>query len=226
MTHTSVSPSATPMTWKFRPLVVAVLLLLLLYPYVEEHGLSLKALSSIVLLAGIYAVSRNKRFLLIACMIGLPTLISDVASFMTAHPFAEIVSRGGTVLFMGFTTAIILWHTLAEEAAITLDTLYGAVCVYLLSGLTWAALYTLIEEVQPGSFYISTAQNPDQVVNWSDLLYFSFATLTTLGYGDITPITSVARSPALLEAVFGVLYSAILIARFVGLYRPPGSLEP
>ena len=120
-------------------------------------------------------------------------------------------------------TAIILWHTLAEESKITADTLYGVVCVYLLSGLTWSSLYTLIEVAQPGSFYVSSAQNMDQVINWSDLLFFSFATLTTLGYGDITPVTSVARSLALLEAVFGVLYNAILIARLVGLYRPPAS---
>ena len=223
MSHTSQAPSITPIIWKFRPLVLALLFLLLLYPYVEERELLLKALSTIVLLAGIYAVSPDKRFLLIACVLGLPTLISDAVSLMQGHPFAEIVSHSGTVLFMGFTTVIILRHTLAEEAAITADTLYGAVCIYLLSGLTWTSLYALIEVVQPGSFYVSSVQNPDQIVNWSDLLYFSFATLTTLGYGDITPITSVTRSLALLEAVFGVLYSAILVARLVGLYQPPTS---
>ena len=223
MTHTPTSPSATPTTWKFRPLVLSLLLLLLLYPYVEERVLFLKALSAVVLLAGMYAVSRDKRFLCIACGLVCPTLASKVVSLMTGYPAAEIVSRGGTVLFMGFITAIILWHTLAEESKITADTLYGVVCVYLLSGLTWSSLYTLIEVAQPGSFYVSAAQNLDQVINWSDLLFFSFATLTTLGYGDITPVTSVARSLALLEAVFGVLYNAILIARLVGLYRPPGS---
>ncbi len=223
MTHTPTSPSATPTTWKFRPLVLSLLLLLLLYPYVEERILFLKALSTVVLLAGMYAVSRDKRFLYIACGLACPTLVSDVVSLMPGYPAAEIVSHGGRALFMGFTTAIILWHTLAEESKITADTLYGVVCVYLLSGLTWSSLYTLIEVAQPGSFYVSAAQNLDQVINWSDLLFFSFATLTTLGYGDITPVTSVARSLALLEAVFGVLYNAILIARLVGLYRPPAS---
>ncbi len=223
MTHTPTSPSATPTTWKFRPLVLSLLLLLLLYPYVEERILFLKALSTVVLLAGMYAVSRDKRFLYIACGLACPTLASDVVSLMPGYPAAEIVSHGGRVLFMGFTTAIILWHTLAEERKITADTLYGVVCVYLLSGLTWSSLYTLIEVAQPGSFYVSSAQNLDQVINWSDLLFFSFATLTTLGYGDITPVTSVARSLALLEAVFGVLYNAILIARLVGLYRPPAA---
>jgi uncharacterized membrane protein len=57
-------------------------------------------------------------------------------------------------------------------------------------------------------------------MTYSDFLFFSFATLTTVGYGDITPVTTQARSFAIVEAVYGVLYSAILIARVVGLYRP------
>jgi len=64
------------------------------------------------------------------------------------------------------------------------------------------------------------------MIHWSDLLFFSFVTLTTLGYGDITPVTSAARSLAVIEAVFSVLYNAILIARLVGLYRPPTSSSP
>ena len=67
---------------------------------------------------------------------------------------------------------------------------------------------------------MNSEHNLDQVVNFSDLVLFSYATLTTLGYGDITPVTSPARSLAILEAVFGVLYSAILVARLIGLYRP------
>jgi hypothetical protein len=84
----------------------------------------------------------------------------------------------------------------------------------------------LVETAQPGSFYVSSAQNLDHMINWSDLMFFSFVTLTTLGYGDITPVTSAARSLAVIEAVFGVLYNAILIARLVGLYRPPTSSAP
>ena len=79
--------------------------------------------------------------------------------------------------------------------------------------------FQLVEGMQPGSFYIDPARNVDGIVNWADLLFYSFATLTTLGYGDITPITSPARSLAALEAVTGVLYIAFLVARLVGLHR-------
>lgn len=89
-----------------------------------------------------------------------------------------------------------------------------------LSGLTWASVDILIDTMQPGSFHVSHSQHSGDAMTYSDFLFFSFATLTTLGYGDITPITTQARSFAIVEAVYGVLYSAILIARLVGLYRP------
>lgn len=226
MIHTDLSPSALPTAWKFRPLALSLLLLILLYPYVEARVLFLKALSALVLLAGIYAIGRHTRFFWIACLLALPTLASTAVSIITGHPLAEVASYVGTVLFMGFTTVTILSHTLAAEGEVTTDTLYGVACVYLLSGVTWTSLYLLVETAQPGSFYISSAQNLDHMINWSDLLFFSFTTLTTLGYGDITPVTSAARSLAAIEAVFGVLYNAILIARLVGLYRPPTSSAP
>jgi hypothetical protein len=205
--------------------VLSLLLLILLYPYVEARVLLLKALSALVLLAGIHAIGRHTRFFWIACLLALPALASTAVSIIVGHPLAEVAAYVGTVLFMGFTAVTILWHTLAE-GEVTTDTLYGVACVYLLSGLTWTSLYLLVETAQPGSFYVSSAQNLDHMINWSDLMFFSFVTLTTLGYGDITPVTSAARSLAVIEAVFGVLYNAILIARLVGLYRPPTSSAP
>ena len=98
----------------------------------------------------------------------------------------------------------------------TPDVLYGAISVYLMIGLTWSVAYLLLENLYPGSFYIDAAHNPDGYLNLSDLLYYSYVTLTTLGYGDITLVTSQARSLAFLEAVCGVLYVAVLVARLVG----------
>ena len=76
----------------------------------------------------------------------------------------------------------------------------------------------LVETIQPGSFFIRPEQNLDGILSQADFIYYSFATLTTLGYGDITPATSHVRSLAILEAVTGTLYIAVLIARLVGLY--------
>ena len=223
MLHVPPSSSALPMTtWRFRPLLLALLLLLLLYPYVEGRRLVLEGLMAAVLLAGLYSVSRKTRLLWLSCLLGISTFLAKALSLTTANQHMEVASQGGAALFLSYTTALILWHVLAETE-ITSDTLYGAVCVYLLSGVTWMTLYRVIETAHPGSFAVSAAQHPGQVVTWSDLVFFSFVTLTTLGYGDILPVTSPARSLAVLEAVFGVLYPAILVARLVGLYRPPAS---
>lgn len=216
MTQPSIAEASPSLTqWRFRPLLVALLGLLLLYPFVEDRRLFIKGLTALVLLTAMYAVSHQKRILLLACGLGIPALLAAAVSLATAALAAHIVAEIGNVLFLGFTTAVLLYHVLADRE-VTADTLYGAVCVYLLSGAMWASLYGLVALIQPHAFQASSGQG----VTWSDLLFFSFVTLTTLGYGDITPVTSPARSLAGLEAVFGVLYNALLIARLVGLYRP------
>ena len=205
--------------WKYHQLVITLLAFILLHPYVEDRGIFLKSLLMTVLLSAIYAASKQPRALLFACLIGVPTLAAHVASIVLMHPYVEMAAWAGSVLFMTFTTIVMLKHILLEPE-VTADVLSGAICVYLLSGLTWASVYILIETIQPGSFHVSHAQNSGDTMTYSDFLFFSFATLTTLGYGDITPITPQARSFAIVEAVYGVLYSAILIARLVGIYRP------
>ncbi len=216
MAQPSMSEVASSLTlWRFRPLLVSLLGLLLLYPFVEDRQLFIKGLTALVLLGAMYSVSRQKRVLLLASGLGVPALLARAVSLATADLVAHIVAGIADVLFFGFTTTVLLYHVLADRE-VTADTLYGAVCVYLLSGVLWSSLYGLIELIQPGSFSGGSGQG----VTLPDLLFFSFVTLTTLGYGDITPVTSPARSLAVLEAVFGVLYNALLIARLVGLYRP------
>lgn len=97
------------------------------------------------------------------------------------------------------------------------EMLCAAVSAYVLLGVAWAAAYTILETLQPGSFALSET---DATHPWNALLYFSFVTLTTLGYGDILPVTPVARAWAMVEAAAGSIYLAILIARLVSSYRP------
>ncbi len=91
----------------------------------------------------------------------------------------------------------------------------GAICIYLLVGLIWALLYLIIAQSVPGAF-----NGLEQVVwyeNFADGTYFSFVTLTTLGYGDISPVTPVARFLVYMEAIVGVFYMAILVASLIGM---------
>ena len=92
----------------------------------------------------------------------------------------------------------------------------GAVCVYLLIGLTWTFVYYFIALGMPGAF---NGLSPDHDLRFIDLLYFSFVTLTTLGYGDVTPATPFARALAYLQAVTGTMYMALLVASLIGSFR-------
>jgi voltage-gated potassium channel len=94
--------------------------------------------------------------------------------------------------------------------------IFGAMCVYLLMGLVWAILYGLIFQFLPGSF--NGIEGVDGKAPMDTLLYYSFVTLASLGYGDITPVAPLARTLAYLEAIGGQLYIAIMLAGLVGLF--------
>jgi hypothetical protein len=101
---------------------------------------------------------------------------------------------------------------------VTADKIYGALCVYLLIGLTWGFMFLTLEGVQPGSFSLGQGQPNGIAKDPATLVYFSFVTLSTVGYGDITPLSPPARSLAFMEAIIGQIYLAVLVARLVGLH--------
>jgi hypothetical protein len=204
---------------KFFYLLISIVFLLLLYPFLEYGDIRetlLSVLSVIVAITGIYAVSYNKRDLLIAILLGIPMITAEVFDiFGVELPHAVIVVLA--LLFYLFTLITIVSHVFSGEE-VTGDIIYGAICVYLLIGVTWTGIFILIEILKPGSFYINTSYNPDHTPNSFDFLYYSYATLTTLGYEEITPISSYARSFGILETIVGQLYLTILVARLIGLH--------
>ena len=105
---------------------------------------------------------------------------------------------------------------------VTADTIFGGVCVYLLIGAAWIHVYALVEFVHPGSFAVGgeplAAVEIPGAQQARGFLYFSFVTLTTLGYGDITPVTDRAQAMAILEAIAGPVFLAVFIGRLVGLH--------
>jgi voltage-gated potassium channel Kch len=98
--------------------------------------------------------------------------------------------------------------------AIDVNKIVGAICIYLLMGLTWAMMYLFIAQAVPGAF-----NGLEQLLwydNFADVAYYSYVTLTTLGYGDISPVAPIARFLVYMEAVVGVFYMAILVASLIG----------
>ncbi|MEA2094892.1 MAG: ion channel, partial [Pseudomonadota bacterium] len=98
--------------------------------------------------------------------------------------------------------------------SITSNDIVGAICIYMLLGLIWAMLYLFIAEAVPGAFN-GLPQAP-WIENFSAVVYFSFVTITTLGYGDVSPVLPLARFLVTMEAIVGVFYMAILVASLIG----------
>jgi hypothetical protein len=172
----------------------------------------------IILIASVHSLSRDRRFFFIALILALPAMVAQVWRIAAGEGDMFLrIAQVTTLLFFLYVTITVLALVL-ERGTVTVDRLCGAASVYLLMGLTWAVAYTFLYSLDPGAFtgnlLLDEAGKPVQ----SNFHYYSFVTLTTLGYGDIQPVSAQARSLSILESVCGVLYIAILISRLVALY--------
>ena len=206
--------------WKMRLLLVALVLAIIAYPFLQgsvEGYLALAILFSVVLLAGVYVVSHHKRNLVIGLAFGVPAIAANWLRFFSPSPEVIALNHVFSILFYAFIVYALLRGVLTSKK-VTSDVLYGAVAVYLLLAITWGWVYSLLEFLMPGSFTIFVGPNAGGKPVWADLVYFSFTTLTSIGFADILPITYFSRSFAILETVMGVLYITVLIGRLVGMY--------
>ena len=218
----SINLQSGKMKGKLGYLMISFILMIILYPFLETGTSSIifwNILLSIVLFFGVFAVSYSKKNFILALIFALPWFvlawIEQVTGPLSLIP--GLISLISIILFFTF-TLIIIFNFVLKSEIINKDVLFGAVCIYLLLGGIFTLIYFLIEVVHPGSFFIDPKFNTDGILNALDFMYYSFSTLTTLGYGDIIPVSSHARSFAILEAVLGVMYLAIIISRLVGLY--------
>jgi hypothetical protein len=204
---------------KFSFLLVSLLLFLIVHPFLEAKGpVPVTGIFlSAVMVAGIYSVVNDRRFLIVALVLAAPALISRWLLHFSPVPWLVIADFVFDILFFSFNTYAILSYILRKRA-VTADMIYGAACAYLLLGVVWGLIFGLLEFVQPGSFAITGTVDMEAQDLVVTMLYYSFVTLTTLGYGDLVPVTPPARSLSFLEAVLGQLYLAILIARLVGMH--------
>lgn len=208
------------------PVLLGFLLLMFgLQPLIEREvaGVELEALLlAAVLLGAIAAVGRSRVQLLAGAALGIPALVLSAVARDPGHPLWPT----GTLLivaFLLFASGLIL-AAVASHRRVTTATVSGALCVYLLLPLVWVCLYELAEWAQPGSF---RGLSEEEGLT-SQLYSFSLVTITTLGYGDVSPAQPWARVLATLEAIVGQLFLAVLVARLVGLQvgSSPGGTAP
>jgi len=200
---------------RFLFLFISMVLMFVLRPFLIERVGTFYLMDIflfLVFLSAVYAIRQKKSVFILALFLVLVMEILQLCSNLKGIPSLAMLSNILGGLLLAYVITIILFH-LFREQRITGDMIMGAICSYFLMGILWAYAYSTLEFFQPGSF-----QTTQGTVTYSTLTYYSYVTLTTLGYGDITPVSMAARSFSLLEAIMGQLYIAILIAGLVGIH--------
>ncbi len=164
-----------------------------------------------LLILSVYLCSDNKRYLLIGVILASPALIRLVYPSVAVNEITLAFNAG----FFAFVIYVLL-SRLFQSKQITTDVIFAAITIYILIGVFWGIIYMLLEYFWAGSFLLP--QSPLYADFGQNLLYYSFITLTTVGYGDILPLSPPAKSFATLEAMTGPLYLSILVARLVGMH--------
>lgn len=168
-----------------------------------------------VFLSGLRAATASHAWRLV----GTVVFTGAVALYWTDYFFPEaglpVVKALAGLCAVSLLAGLIVHHVF-REGPITRQRIEGAVAVYLLLGVAWANVYNLIAAVWPDAFRFADPPRSRSEL-WPMLGYYSFVTLTTVGYGDVTPVHPIARSAAILEALTGQLFPAILIARLVAM---------
>jgi hypothetical protein len=223
-----------PRRWKWRQVyddrrfgILLVILVALLAgpPVLLGFGLSavwFDRLMSLLMVAAILSLCPERRQWLFALLLGIPTILFSLGGHALsggASAWALFVGHLCEMLFL-FGAAALIVKSLFKARSFTFDSIFGAVCGYLFLGLGWAVLYSMIDSFHPGSFEISRSLVSDDEPSRPlphVLTYYSFVTLTTVGYGDISPISPAARTCSWLEAITGQFYLAVIVAALVNM---------
>ena len=200
---------------RFLILMGLIMALLVLGPILEKF-VAIRILIDIfltaIVLSMLYIATYKKRLVQIGRLLAMVMLISLWLKYFFNYEVFAATSMMIGVLF----TIVVTAHTLAfiiKSETVTREVIYAAMVIYLLVAQLWALVYTFLDLIDPASFNLPQGQSDFLIFE-----YYSFVTLTTLGYGDITPLTKVAKAFSVLEAVVGQLYLVVVVAWFVGMY--------
>ena len=202
---------------RFLFLIVFIVTLIVLGPFIEGFvrlRFFMNLFFSIIFIVTIYAVSQKILHIIIAAILVIPALLAVWTPDIPMHNTLLTIGYTCGLVVFAFAVISILKYLFTEET-VTRQTISAAVAVYLLLALMWSFIYRLIENLYPGSFAVAH----DKLQEAPNIyLYFSMVTITTLGYGDISPTGSQAVSLSVLEAITGQIYLVVVVAWFVGLY--------
>ena len=211
---------------RFTILLLMLASFMCVLPFISERGagaLVLRIGTSLLLLAAVYSVSEKRWQLIVAIVLALPAVGAQMAPSLLGEHGTLMLRMGTSALVLSY-IAVLISVFLVHQDRVSADMILGAINVYLLFALAFMFLHTFVEIVKPGAYLyqgesLSVAlKGHPEVDALALLLYFSVVTLTTLGYGDITPAIPAARMLCSVEAMIGQLFVAVFIARLVSLH--------
>jgi voltage-gated potassium channel len=202
---------------RFLGLLALLVLYISLAPFLEgtvRLKIIMDCVLSAVLISSIFAVSHKKWDVVFSALLAGPLLIGLWTRYFYKTNFLTLFIGVFVILFMGY-LAIIFLRFIFEQEEVDSSTIYASIVTYILAGIMWSAVYSILETMIPGSFSASSRPIDSSGTRF---IYYSFVTITTLGYGDIIPATSKAGALSIIEAITGQFYLAVLVARLVGIH--------
>jgi hypothetical protein len=206
-------------------LLIALALLFVSFPFVEEvkgGDIIVSILLSLVLISAVLAVSNRRSTLVVAVLLATPAIIGRWIDHFRPHLVPPAVFLIAGLVLVVFVVINLLRFVL-RAPSVNVEVLCASISAYLMLGLAWTMAYWLVDQLTPGGAFSFNTNAGPRSMNGFTGFYFSFITLSTVGYGDITPVSRIARWLAAMEAMTGLLYVAVLIARLVALYSTPKS---
>jgi hypothetical protein len=206
---------------RFLLLFLFLLAILIAYPYTEHRGFgsyAFRILAGSIIALSVFAASFRRGLAVIAVLLAIPSAVEHVVHPNLAAGFFPLLNLTLSFAFDIWIVAGIFRHVFAN-VRISSETIFGALCIYLLIGISFASIYGLVAALQPSAFVMTAGVNTHTIPDRFDFIYYSFGMMTQLGAAGMTAVTDQARSISVLEAILGQLYLAVLISRLVGAYR-------
>ena len=199
---------------------LTILMLVMMFVVAPLQALGLFAfqvfelLLAIMLVAGVFVIS-GSRMAVAAMLVALAMIVTGAVLRIRSPSILDLNLFAGAWLIVGVTLAWAVARSIFAPGRVTYHRVVGAVLLYLTVAIIFAAFFTFLGPLDPKAFIGLSVQDSPKLA--TQLIYFSFTTLTTTGYGDVSPVHPIARSLCNLEAIFGQLYPATLVARLVTL---------
>jgi hypothetical protein len=206
---------------KFLLLFLYLLAVLIYYPYVKEDSYSygvFRILGSFGIFLTVFAIKVRRSLLICAILLGIPAVLQRLLLFRADAGLFSLIGILFSFAFDVFIVVMIFREVFAQHQ-VRSETVFGAICIYLLIGFTFASVYAMLDTLQVRAFYFDPITNPHPIHSRFDFVYYSFATMTSMGASGINPVSGQARSITVMETTLGVLYLAVLIARLMAAYR-------